>query len=84
MHIVHSSEDLLKTAEAAEYTGVTQSWLRRLAASGRGPQVAERSGRGRGRGNVYRRGDLDTWVRAGKGYACAQKESANGSDTAAL
>lgn len=84
MHIVHNSEDLLRTAEAAKYTGVTQSWLRRLAASGRGPQVADRSGRGRGRGNAYKRGDLDAWMRAGKGYACEQKESASGSDTAAL
>lgn len=84
MHIVHNSEDLLRTAAAAEYTGVTQSWLRRLAASGRGPLVTERSGRGRGRGNVYRRTDLDAWVQAGKGYASEQKKSASGSDTAAL
>ena len=59
-------DGLLRTREAAAYAGVVPHYLRRLAAAGRGPTVAERRGEGPAGGNYYEPSELDRWNMARK------------------
>ena len=51
---------LLKTAEAAQYLGVSESLLHKLRLTGGGPVFVRLAGRS----IRYRRTDLDDWVNA--------------------
>lgn len=51
---------LMKTADAAEYLGVSQSLLHKLRLTGGGPVFVRLAGRA----IRYRKPDLDAWVNA--------------------
>lgn len=55
-----STENLLKTEDAASYLGLSPSLLNKLRLTGGGPQFLRLAGRA----IRYRRADLDAWVDA--------------------
>lgn len=58
----NAGKDVMTTAEAAEYLGLTEKYVRRLTSERRIP-FCKREGSNR---NAYRRADLDEWRTADK------------------
>lgn len=65
---------LLKTAEAAQCLGVSESLLHKLRLSGGGPVFVRLAGRS----IRYRQADLDAWVAASVMASTSQYPAANG------
>ncbi|HEU5117646.1 MAG TPA: helix-turn-helix domain-containing protein [Isosphaeraceae bacterium] len=57
----------LNTAEAAQFLGLSKSWLEVLRVKGGGPVFKKL-----GRRVIYRRDDLEAWAAAGTRYSTAK------------